>query len=134
MKSIKPGRGPSAMGAAGSVIAAVFGLIWTGAAVSMGAPIFFPLFGIVFVIMGIVQAVYNFKNATSENRYSEFDIVDSEEESDPLSQRFASGQTASRPPEEPGSSALRYCPYCGARVSGDFEFCGSCGKKLPEHL
>lgn len=41
MKSIKPGRGPSAMGAAGSIIAAVFGLIWTGAAVSMGAPIFF---------------------------------------------------------------------------------------------
>ena len=76
MKSIKPGRGPSAMGAMGSIVAAVFGLIWTGAAVSMGAPIFFPLFGVVFVIMGIVQAVYNFKNATSENRYSEFDIVD----------------------------------------------------------
>lgn len=88
MKSIKPGRGPSAMGAMGSIVAAVFGLIWTGAAVSMGAPIFFPLFGVVFVIMGIVQAVYNFKNATSENRYSEFDIVDSQEEPDPLSQRF----------------------------------------------
>ena len=48
MKSIKPGRGPSAMGAMGSIVAAVFGLIWTGAAVSMGAPIFFPLFGVVF--------------------------------------------------------------------------------------
>ena len=132
MKSIKPGRGPSAMGAAGSIIAAVFGLIWTGAAVSMGAPIFFPLFGILFVIMGIVQAVYNFRNATWENRYSEFDIVDDQEEPDPLSRRFESREDLPQTPE--GTGTLRYCPYCGARIGGEFEFCGSCGKKLPEHL
>lgn len=122
------------MGAVGSICAAIFGLIWTGAAVSMGAPIFFPLFGIVFVILGIVQAVYNFKNATSENRYSEFDIVDSQEEPDPFSQRFGAGGEVSRMPEEPSGNTLRFCPYCGARVSAEFEFCGSCGKKLPEHL
>lgn len=134
MKSVKPGRGPSAMGAMGSVAAVIFGLIWTGAAASMGAPIFFPLFGIVFVIMGIVQAVYHFKNATSENRYSEFDIVDSEEEPDPLSRHLESQGDSFHSPEETGVSDLRYCPYCGARVSGTFTFCGSCGKKLPEHL
>lgn len=132
MKSIKPGRGPSAMGAAGSIIAAVFGLIWTGAAVSMGAPIFFPLFGIVFVILGIVQAVYNFQNATSENRYSEFDIVDSEEEPDPLSRHFSHREEPAPEDSQPG--ALRFCPYCGTRVSGEFAYCGSCGKKLPEQL
>lgn len=100
----------------------------------MGAPIFFPLFGVVFVIMGIVQAVYNFKNATSENRYSEFDIVDSQEEPDPLSQRFHPEVEAPRDSEEPKTDALRFCPYCGARVNAEFEYCGSCGKKLPQHL
>ena len=88
MKSVKPGRGPSAMGAVGSLFAAVFGVIWTIAAASMGAPVFFCLFGVVFVILGIVQAIYNFKNATGENRYSAFDIVDSAEEPDPLDRHF----------------------------------------------
>ena len=46
MKSVKPGRGPSAMGAMGSVIAVIFGIFWTIAAASMGAPGIFPLFGV----------------------------------------------------------------------------------------
>ena len=29
MKSIKPGRGPSAMGAMGSAFAVIFGIFWT---------------------------------------------------------------------------------------------------------
>ena len=76
MKHIKPGRGPSAMGALGSVIAVVFGIFWTVSAASMGAPISFSIFGVLFVIVGIVQAVYNFKNAAGKKRYSAFDIVD----------------------------------------------------------
>ena len=76
MKHIKPGRGPSAMGALGSVIAVVFGIFWTVSVASMGAPISFSIFGVLFVIVGIVQAVYNFKNAAGKKRYSAFDIVD----------------------------------------------------------
>ena len=76
MKSVKPGRGPSAMGAAGSIIAVIFGIFWTIGAASMGAPPLFPLFGVLFVIIGIVQTVYNLKNATGKNRYSSFDIVE----------------------------------------------------------
>lgn len=129
MRSVKPGRGPSFLGGVSSVAAAVFGVIWTIGAASMGAPWFFPLFGVVFIIMGIVQAVYNFKNASGKNRYSAFDIVDSREEPDPLNQPFESFE---EPPGTEESGDFRYCPYCGAKLGDGFEFCGKCGKRLPE--
>ena len=128
MKSVKPGRGPSAMGAVGSVIAVIFGIFWTITAASMGAPGIFPLFGVLFVILGIVQAVYNFKNATGKNRYSSFDIMEDGEEPDPLDQRF---RDASQTTPQPDSEKFRFCPYCGAKLGAEFEFCGKCGKKLP---
>lgn len=68
MKSVKPGRGPSGMKFIGSVFAIVFGIFWTIMAARMGAPAFFPIFGVIFIIMGIVQAAYNYKNATDKNR------------------------------------------------------------------
>lgn len=128
MRSVKPGRGPSAMGALGSVIACVFGLFWTAIAVSMGAPGIFPVFGILFVLMGAAQAVYHFKNATGDNRFSEFDITEEGEEPDPLDRRTAprSGDTPSVP------AGYRFCPYCGAALEEDFTFCGVCGRRLPE--
>lgn len=88
MKSVKPGRGPSMMNAAGSIFAILFGIIWTAIAMSSGASFFFSLFGICFIGLAVVQAVYNFKNATGKNRYSAFDIVDEDEENDPLNERF----------------------------------------------
>ena len=127
MKSIKPGRGPSAMGALGGIFAAVFGVIWTIAAVGMGAPWFFGLFGVCFVAMAIAGVVYNYKNATGKNRYSAFDIVDEHEESDPFNERFGySNETA-----ETGGGESNFCPYCGAAAGPEFEFCNKCGKKLP---
>ena len=132
MKSIKPGRGPSMMGGIGSVAAVIFGLIWIFAAASAGAPFFFPLFGLVFIGVGIANAVYSFKNASGDNRYSAFDIVDSDEEPDPLNARFGS-----RSDPEPGARTgepgkFAYCPYCGARLGEGFAFCGKCGKALPK--
>ncbi|NCB52832.1 MAG: zinc ribbon domain-containing protein [Clostridia bacterium] len=128
MKSIKPGRGPSFMGGIGSVAAVIFGVIWTFTAATMGAPALFPLFGVVFIILGIVQAVYNFKNAAGKNRFSTFDITDEGEETDPLNDRFGQpdqeGYTAG--PEEPGN----FCPYCGAGINFDYAFCRKCGRKL----
>ena len=79
MRSIKPGRGPSMMGAVGAIGAAIFGVFWIGMAISMGAPIIIPAFGVIFIGMAIAQAVYNYKNATSKNRYSAFDITDEQE-------------------------------------------------------
>lgn len=42
MKSIKPGRGPSKIGAAGSIFAVIFGIFWCLIAASMGALIMIP--------------------------------------------------------------------------------------------
>ena len=69
MKSIKPGRGPSMMSGIMCIIVGVFGIIWTIGAVSMGAGPIFALFGIVFISVAVINAIYNFKNATNKNRY-----------------------------------------------------------------
>ena len=130
MKSVKPGRGPSMMGGIGSIFAAVFGLIWTCGAASMGAPGFFLLFGVVFIGIGVVNAVYSFKNAAGENRYSAYDIVDSSEEPDPLDERF--GRQAEESAPDVPSDGFAYCPYCGAKLGEGFTFCGKCGRELPK--
>ena len=138
MKHIKPGRGPSMLGAVMGVIIAIGGVLWTiGAASitsSMGSspfgdtmPVIFPLFGVIFVVVAIVIAVYNFKNATGKKRYSSFDIVDSAEEPDPLNERFGSPS-----PKDAPSGEAAFCPYCGNKIDGDYVYCNRCGKRLPE--
>ncbi len=138
MKQIKRGRGPSAMGGIGSVFGALFGILWTGAAISMGAPVFFVLFGCLFVIMGIVQAVYQFRNAAGENRFSEYDIVEGEEEKDPMEEileqhiwdrREKQGEGEDRKKETENAEG-NFCPYCGARIKEDYQYCRHCGKKI----
>ena len=83
MKSIKPGRGPSFFSGIVSVLVALFGVLWIIITASMGAGLF-SLFGLIFVAVAGGQAYMHFKNATSEKRYSAFDIVDETEEPDPL--------------------------------------------------
>lgn len=114
---------------------ALFGVLWTVAAFSIDAGlsgVIFSLFGIIFVGFAVVNAIYNFKNATGKNRYSEFDITDGDEEPDPLNERFGS-RSASKPTESKDDKKTKnkFCPYCGAEVGGDYTFCNSCGKKLP---
>ena len=129
MKSIKPGRGPSMMGGVSSILAGIFGVAWTVGAVSMGAGGLFAIFGLVFIAMAIVSAIYNFKNATSKNRYSAFDITDETEEPDPWNERFDEKKYTSQ--TSANSTGSKFCPYCGTRVDGDFVYCNKCGKKLP---
>ncbi len=128
MKSVKPGRGPSMMSAIIGIAVALFGVFWTVLAVSGGAWFMAP-FGIIFVVIAIVQVVYNFKNATGKNRYSEFDITDSDEEPDPFNERFGNNYKAEE--KFDGVSENKFCPYCGTKLGNDFEFCNNCGKKLP---
>lgn len=125
MKSVKPGRGPSGMNFLGSLFGIVFGIVWTAVAISIGAPFFFPLFGVAFIGLGVAQAVYHYHNATGENRYSAFDITEDGEEPDPLDARFAQSRT--QPPPKAGG---RFCPYCGTPAAQDHTFCRNCGKKL----
>lgn len=91
MRSIKPGRGPSAMGAIVGIGGVIFGIFWTimAFAITRHMPfplvgIVFPAFGVVFVVIGIINVFYNLTNATQKNRFSTWDITAPGEEPDPL--------------------------------------------------
>ena len=126
MKSIKPGRGPSFVGGIIGIAVVVFGVFWTITAISFGAG-FMGIFGIIFIFIALVQTIYNFKNATSKDRYSSFDIVDGLEEPDPLNEMF--GRPTSNTSNTKSESS--FCPYCGNPVLKDYAYCNKCGKKLP---
>ncbi len=131
MKSVKPGRAPSFMGGVGAIVVGVFGVFWTIGARGIGAPGIFTAFGVIFVILALVMAVYNFINATGKNRFSEFDITDSREEQDPLNARFG-GATPDEAGEPHPDGEIEFCPYCGALIGDGYRYCRKCGKKLPE--
>ena len=132
MKSIKPGRGPSMMSGVMGIFVAVFGVIWTFTALSMGAPLPFALFGIGFIAVAVYGAVYNFRNATGENRYSVYDITEEGEESDPFNDRFGAKTTAENgDSQQRNGKKSKFCPYCGTELAEDFVYCSECGKKLP---
>lgn len=114
------------MGGVMSIAVAVFGIFWTIMAASIGAGPF-ALFGLVFIAIAVIQAVYHFKNATGKNRYSAFDITDGEEEPDPLNLRFGEQSES----HSGADTDNRFCPYCGTAVAANYEFCNQCGKQLP---
>jgi hypothetical protein len=138
MKSIKPGRGPSVMAGFGSLVMVIFGILWTILAfgITSGAPmgigIIFPLFGVCFVLIGIGQMVYNFTNATRDNRFSSMDLVDEEEEPDPLNEMFGREGPSDLDHATPmvAVSKARFVHTAGAGLEPDFEFCPKCGRDI----
>jgi len=128
MKSIKPGRGPSMMSGVVGIFMICFGILWTALA-AHASPVF-ALFGVLWTGIAVVITIYNFKNATAKNRYSQFDITEGHEEPDPLNQRFG-GTSVSAPSVLRPDVDSAFCPYCGTPVAKDFEFCNKCGKRLP---
>lgn len=130
MKSIKPGRGPSMMGAFVGILVAGIGVCWTIYARSAGAPWIFTAFGIVFVAVALIGSISNLLNATRKNRFSSFDITDEYEEPDPLNQAFHPEAHADPATDTPA----RFCPYCGAELQDPAaRFCQNCGKELPKN-
>lgn len=139
MKSIKPGRGPSGMSFIGSIVAIIFGVFWTIIAFSITSNssfgiigFIFPLFGVLFIVLGIVQAIYNYKNATGKNRYSIFDITDSTEEGDPSDKWIKNeiNDQEKKETEKVVNTKINYCPFCGERLSNEYMFCPKCGKSI----
>lgn len=146
MKSIKPGRGPSMRSAVIGIAIAIFGILWTIVALNMTSDMgdtfdsfggmgvagaIFPVFGVVFVVIAVAGVIYDFKNATGKKRFSEFDVVDGEEEPDPLNERFGA-ETSEFSFSENRSEAGAFCPYCGVEINDDYLYCNRCGKRLPE--
>ena len=129
MKSIKPGRGPSMMGGISALFAALFGVFWIIVVLQSGGG-FFAFFGVIFIAMALVQAWYNFHNASQKDRFSSFDIVDSREEMDPLDPRYAGQDDI--PVRSSDSDAPRFCPYCGAELQSDYLYCPECGKNCAD--
>lgn len=139
MRSIKPGRGPSGLNFAGSVISVIFGVLWTIVAAILtshspfgGVNIIFPLFGVLFIIFGIVNAAYHHRNATGKDRYSLIDITDSSEEGDPSDEWIREKNDIEEEPKntEQNEEGFNYCPYCRFRLQQDYVYCPKCGKEL----
>ncbi len=120
MKHIKRGRGPSFMGGVANVLIGLFGVIVCFAS----GDILGILFGMIFAVIAGMNAVYNFKNASGDNRYSEYDIVDAGEEPDPLTPKKEEQQ-------KPQKGTSKFCPYCGTEAGDGYLYCKNCGKKLP---
>ncbi len=134
MYSVKPGRGPSLIGGISGVAVAIFGVIWTFAVSSTGAPGFFYIIGIVFIVIAINIAIYNFLNAGKKNRMSYLDITTDHEESDPIAQALGYGsyKTGGEKRENSGPIPMmkKFCPYCGTALNSDFNYCPKCGKSI----
>ncbi len=131
MYSVKPGRGPSLIGAILSLIIGVpFVLFWIGGAHKAGAPGFFVFFGVIMLVAIVITALLGLYNATARDRISEFDVTTNTEENDPF-------DSLAPPPPPPAhaqaaqASAKRFCPYCGESLAQDFRFCPGCGKAHP---
>lgn len=129
MRSVKRGRGPSFMGGVMCVFMGLFGLLWTIIVGSSGGGVF-ALFGVIFILIAVVNAVYEFSNATRKNRFSDYDVTDGDEEPDPFNERFGGGGTSEKA-ETSDARKGRFCPWCGARADDGYAYCNQCGKKLP---
>lgn len=114
------------MGGIIGIVGVLFGIFWTVMAIAGGAWFMAP-FGLIFIGVAAYNSIYNFRNATGKNRYSEYDIVDESEEPDPWDEKFGNNRKG----ENTSAASAKYCPYCGAKAEKNYKFCAECGRELP---
>lgn len=71
----------------------------------------------------ITMRVKAYHNATADDRYSLVDKVDSDEETDPLNEKYSHKVDRGNKSDSIQGTSVAYCPYCGKPVEGDFDFC-----------
>jgi hypothetical protein len=135
MYSVKPGRGPSLMGGIAAIAVAIGGVFWIILANGIGAPGFFTAFGVIFVLLVIIGAIYNFANAAGKERMSAFDVTTGDEEGDPVARAFGHGAPKTEKRGQPSAAGPRrfdgdFCPFCGHKLEGDFDYCPKCGRDV----
>lgn len=143
MYSLKPGRGPSLLnGLSGIIFCTVaFGMSFAVCAIGNAftnsipnsAPavgpfknVFacFALVPLLIGVVGLINVIYSFYNATAKNRLSNLDITTHTEEPDPLNPKPT-------PPTNPATSPSTFCTNCGSALQPTWRFCARCGTSTP---
>lgn len=143
--SVKPGRGPSLMGAVGGVVSIFALLIILSLIAKSGAPKEFLMFGGLMLVMAVIGVIYNLVNATTKNRMSHLDITTPDEESDLIARAMGHDQSRKKSsdwrvtqerkiPENENKPKRKFeggfCPFCGQPLEENFDFCPGCGKDI----
>ena len=128
--AVKPGRAPSLLGALASLGISIVGVVMLISAFRKGEA-FVILFMVVFCTIAISGLIYNVYNAFERNRFSQYDLVPSAQEPDPLAGALGyENPAASRQPASRRRFPGNHCPFCGAQAAETVDFCPSCGKDI----
>lgn len=103
------------------LVCGLFGVLWTVIAVAVTAEMPWPYVGLVFPALGVLitlvawsNAAYHFVNATSQQRFTEYDFVTQCDE--PAPQRLETATKCCAKCAAPLQAAFKFCPQCGAKI------------------
>jgi|GEM_PF-7091069 len=113
-----PTKGASVAGIFAGIFAAGFGVFWLVGASSAGAPPFFILFGMIFILVALVTIGIHVHNAGAEpeQRITGKTIYELGEESDEKN--------------DTATQAQAFCHSCGKGTQNRDRFCSACGTAL----